>query len=40
MEEECMCLCLGMIAWDWVTYQELVPTEDSFSFSQQPLIAK
>lgn len=34
-----MCMCLGLIALDWVTCQGLVPEENGFSLSWEPLIA-
>lgn len=34
-----MCTRVGLTTWDWVTYVGLVPGENGFPFSQQPLIA-
>lgn len=30
-------MCLGLTAWNWITYQELVPGEDCFSLNSHIL---
>lgn len=35
----CMCMCLGLTTWDWMTYQWFDPVEDPLSFQQTLVVS-